>query len=148
MPRKKCRRPESGSRDRAGRRVTAALDDALVAELEGALDGLLEEGIENYDDQSETGRRRMMELNAGFAAGEALLARRVGTAAAPPPEQRVAALCSVIRYILHWAGEARTLDEPRETVDAMRRARRALERASSAARSADTARRRRRGGAA
>ena len=120
-----------------------------VAELERVLDGLLEEGIGSYDDQSDEGRRRMAELHAGFAAGEALLAER-NEPAAVSGQGRVDALSAVIRYILHWAGEERTLDEPRETIAAMRAARRALERATdlpAAVRSRRSAPRRR-GGAA
>ena len=146
MPRKPSSKRPSGSPKQGARRASGE-EAPLKAELERALDGLLEEGIENYDDKSESGRRRMMELHAGFAAGESLLAR-LREPRGPRPERPVEALCSVIRYILHWAGEARTLDEPEETVVAMRRARRALERAAGAERAGDRSRRRRRGGAA
>jgi len=47
------------------------------------------------------------------------------------PAESVPALAAVVRYILHWAGEERTLNEPPETLAALRNARRALERASA-----------------
>ena len=142
MPRKPSRRRASDQRSGGDRPPRATATG--TGELERALDGLLEEGIGSYDDTTEDGRRRMMELNAGFAAGEALL-QRLGERGAPTGARRAEALCAVIRYILHWAGEERELDEPRETLTAMRVARRALERAS---RGGAAAERRRRGGAA
>lgn len=144
MPRKPPRRRNAAARGGAKRASPNATSES--AELERALDGLLEEGIGTYDDSTEEGRRRMLELDAGFTAGEALL-RRLGEPGAPTGRRRVEALAAVIRYILHWAGEERELDEPRETLTAMRVARRALERAASAGAHAATARRRR-GGAA
>ena len=144
--RRKSRAPADGRREE-----TAGSLSRTVAELERVLDGLLEEGIGSYDDQSDEGRLRMAELHAGFAAGEALLAGR-GETGARTGQGRIDALAAVIRYILHWAGEERTLDEPRETIAAMRAARRALERAAgtlpaSAERTRPSATRRR-GGAA
>ena len=145
MPRKPPRRPRSAAA-KAGKGRDARPAAGVSEELERALDGLLEEGIGSYDDQSEAGRRRMMELNAGFSAGEALL-QRLGARNAPTGARRIEALCAVVRYILHWAGEERQIAEPRETLAAMRAARRALERATrdGALPAAD---RRRRGGAA
>lgn len=142
MPRKPSRRRDSDPRRGAERAPRPA--SVGTEELERALDGLLEEGIGSYDDTTDDGRRRMMELDAGFAAGEALLQRLRGRGA-PTGARRTEALCAVIRYILHWAGEERELDEPRETLTAMRVARRALERAS---RGGAAAERRRKGGAA
>lgn len=148
MPRKPSAR-RSARRSSSGSRPAGSERDArrTEAELHAALDGLLEEGIGNYDDLTEAGRRRMLELNAGFAAGEALLERLRERPAVRSGEQ-VDALAAVIRYILHWAGEAGTLDEPKETLAAMRRARRALERASAVTTGAPRPARRRRGGAA
>lgn len=145
MPRKPPRR--QGRTSATGTNRSRRDAAAGTAELERALDGLLEEGIGSYDDTTDDGRRRMMELNAGFAAGESLL-RRLGERGAPTGAPRVEALCAVIRYILHWAGEEREIDEPRETLTAMRAARRALERAARSDGSASSADRRRRGGAA
>ena len=149
MPRKPTAR-RSATRSSSGPRAGSDRQTRrTVEELATALEGLLEEGIGSYDDMSEAGRRRMMELNAGFAAGETLLARVQQRASGGHPGQEVDALAAVIRYILHWAGEAGTLDEPKETLAAMRRARRALERAApSTAASIPRSARRRRGGAA
>ena len=142
MPRKPPRRQGQAPTSSAKRGPRSAGTE----ELERALDALLEEGIGSYDDTTDDGRRRMMELNAGFAAGEALL-HRLRERGAPTGARRVEALSAVIRYILHWAGEEREIDEPRETLTAMRTARRALERAARPG-GATSAERRRRGGAA
>ena len=129
MPRKQPSAEPRASRPRAGQRKSEAHVAQTITELERALDALLEEGIGSYDARSDGGRRRMAELYAGFSAGEALLAGH-GDPDAQSGQGRIDAISSVIRYILHWAGEERTLDEPRETIAAMRAARRALERAS------------------
>ena len=121
MPRKKSRRSANSS---------PSPQPPLVDDLAEALDQLLEEGIGSYDDTTDAGRRRMAELHAGFAAAESLLAR-VRSDASMEPAESVPALTAVVRYILHWAGEERTLDEPAETIEALRNARRALERATS-----------------
>ncbi|MFL5577611.1 MAG: hypothetical protein ACJ79S_16775 [Gemmatimonadaceae bacterium] len=139
---------------RTSRRSTPPAPPSVADDLADALDRLLEEGIGSYDDASESGRRRMAELTAGFASAEALLARlRAGDRASSDAETTVPALASVVRYILHWAGEERVLDEPPETLAALRNARRALERASAASPARDGGAEargaaRRRGGAA
>jgi hypothetical protein len=127
------------------RRKAARPDPPSVAEdLADALDRLLEEGIGSYDDTTDEGRRRMAELTAGFATAEALLARlRSGDRGAVDESESVPALAGVVRFILHWAGEERTLDEPPETIAALRNARRALERASAPPARADVAEARR-----
>lgn len=121
-------------RRRPARPTTPVPPPSLADDLADALDRLLEEGIGSYDDASEEGRRRMAALTAGFATAEALLARlRASDRGAVGAAESVPALASVVRYILHWAGEERALDEPPETLAALRDARRALLRASSGA---------------
>lgn len=111
----------------------AATPAVVATRLAHALDALLEEGLTRYDDHSAAGRRRMKELNSGFAAGEIALARaRVRGAAALSPVVRLRLLADAVGCILHWAGDERGLREPPATLAALRAARRAFDDAGRA----------------